>query len=191
MVCGCNIRNVKVKGGYSYCVAFIDGYSRKVMGMGISNTPRSEFCVEALREAVQKHRIPEVVHTDKGKQFVGKEFAELLKDMRIKLSVSERGFKESLLIERFWRTYKYEFVYLWDRMELKEVRKKTKDWIPLQFKKALNSCAFTRSNFSTVAKLVAKALRSFDSTFPLSRIMSFMSFASSWFPRKWCSNNNS
>ena len=79
------------------------------MGMEISNTLDSEFCVDALREAIQGHGIPEVVHIDRGKQFVGKEFAELLKEKDIKLSVSENGFKENPLIERFLRTYKYEF----------------------------------------------------------------------------------
>ena len=60
------------------------------MGMEISSMLSSEFCVDALREAVQRHGIPEVMHTDRGKQFVGKEFAELLKEKKIKLSVSER-----------------------------------------------------------------------------------------------------
>ena len=74
-----DITYIKVKGGYGYCVAFIDGCSRKVMGIEISNTLSSEFCVEALREAVKEYGAPEVVHTDRGKQFVGKEFSELLR----------------------------------------------------------------------------------------------------------------
>ena len=78
---------------------------------------------------MQRHGIPEIVHTDRGKQFVGKEFTDLLKNMKIKLSVSERGFKGNRLIERFWRTYKYEFVYLWDRMKLKDIKEKTKEWM--------------------------------------------------------------
>ena len=71
--------------------------------------------------------LPRLYIQTRRKQFVGKEFAELLKEKDIKLSVSENGFKENLLIERFWRTYKYEFVYLWDRMELK--KEKTKEWV--------------------------------------------------------------
>ena len=49
--------------------------------------------------------------------------------MNIKLSVSENGFKENLLIEGFWRTYKYEFVQLWDRVGLKEIKEKTREWV--------------------------------------------------------------
>ena len=57
---------------------------------------------------------------------MGSEFTGLLKDFGIKLSVSEEGFRGNILIERFWRTYKYEFLYLWDKMELKEVRERSR-----------------------------------------------------------------
>ena len=88
------------------------GYSRKAVRVRISNTLSSEFCVEALRKIVEKHEIPEISHTDIGKQLFIKEFTELLREKKIELSVSEIGFKENQLIEKFWSTYKYEFVYL-------------------------------------------------------------------------------
>ncbi len=121
-----DITYVRVKGGFGYCVAFIDAYSRKVMSMRVSNTLSADFCVEAAREAICKYGTPEVIHTDKGKQFVGNEFTNLLKDFGIRLSVSEEGFKGNMLIERFWRTYKYECLYLWEKMDLKSVREENK-----------------------------------------------------------------
>ena len=124
-----DITYVRVKGGFRYCVAFIDAYSRKVMSMKVSNTLSADFCVEAAREAICKYGTPEIIHTDKGKQFVGGEFTKLLKDLGIKLSVSEGGFRGNILIERFWRTYKYECLYLWEKMNLKSVREKTKEWV--------------------------------------------------------------
>ena len=130
-----DITYVKVKGGFAYCVAFIDAYSRKIMSMRISNSLSADFCIEAARKAICKHGAPEVIHTDKGKQFVGNEFTSLLKDFGIKLSVSEEGFRGNILIERFWRTYKYECLYLWDKMDLKEVREKTKEWVRYYNKK--------------------------------------------------------
>jgi len=120
-----DITYVKVKGGFAYCVAFLDGYSRKIMSMKLSNSLSEEFCIEAAKEAVTKYGAPEIVHTDKGKQFVGKEFTEFFKHSGTKLSVSEEGFRGNILIERFWRTYKYECVYLWEDMDMKEVKKIT------------------------------------------------------------------
>ncbi len=124
-----DITYVRVKGGFGYSVAFMDAYSRKVISMRISNTLCTDFCVEAAREAICKHGSPEVIHTDKGKQFVGSEFLKLLKDFGIKLIVSEEGFKGNILIERFWRIYKYECLYLWDKMDLKEIKEKTREWV--------------------------------------------------------------
>lgn len=66
------------------------------------------------------------MHTDKGKQFVGKEFTESFKGLRTKLSVAEEGFKGNILIERFFRTYKHECVYLWEEMGIKEAKETTK-----------------------------------------------------------------
>ena len=124
-----DITYVRAKGGYGYCVAFMDGYSRKVMSMRISNSLCADFCIEAAKEAISKYGAPEVIHTDRGKQFVGREFASLLESLGIKLSVSDKGFRGNILIEMFWRTYKYEFLYLWDKMELKEVRERSRDWV--------------------------------------------------------------
>ena len=134
-----DITYVRVKEGFEYCVVFMDAYSRKAMSMRISNTLCTEFCIEAAREAIYKHGSPEVIHTDKGKQFVGNEFTRLLKDFRIKLSISEEGFKGNILIEKFWRTYKYECLHLWDKMDLKKVKEKTKMGEILQREKASSS----------------------------------------------------
>ncbi len=124
-----DITYVRVKGGYGYCMALIDGYSRKVMAMKISNTLDAGFCLEAAKEAVRRYGAPDLVHTDKGKQFVGKEFSGFFEELGAKLSVSESGFKGNIVIERFWRTYKYECVYLWDKMDLRELKEKTKEWV--------------------------------------------------------------
>ena len=79
-----DITCVRVEGGFGYCVAFIDAYSRKVMFMRVSNTLSADFCIEAA------------IHTDKGKRFVGGEFTNLLKDFGIKPSVSEESFRGNI-----------------------------------------------------------------------------------------------
>ena len=117
-----DITYVRVKGGFGYCVAFVDGFSRKIMAMKLSNSLTADFCVEAAREAVEKYGSPEIVHTDKGKQFVGKEFTEFFRSLGTKLSVSEEGFKGNI---RLIRTYKHECLYLWEELSLKEAKEVT------------------------------------------------------------------
>ncbi len=50
-------------------------------------------------------------------------------ELEAKLSVSENGFRDNIVMERFRRTYKYECVYLWDKMDLKELREKAEKWV--------------------------------------------------------------
>ena len=70
------------------------------------NTFQNEYvCAKAAEKALAKHGSPVMIHTDKGKQF-------LLSNAGAKISVGERGFKDNIVMERFWRSYKWEFVYL-------------------------------------------------------------------------------
>ena len=55
--------------GFLYLVAIIDWYTRKVLAWRISNTLEADFCVEALKEALDRYGPPEIVNTDQGPQF--------------------------------------------------------------------------------------------------------------------------
>ena len=39
------------------------------------------------------------------------------------------GFRDNIYIERFWRTYKYECIYLREINTLKDLREITKEWV--------------------------------------------------------------
>ena len=47
----------------------------------------------------------------------------------MKISVGERGFRDNLVMERFWGSYKWEFLYLRDRLGLKELREVMRQWV--------------------------------------------------------------
>jgi putative transposase len=99
--------------GFLYLVAVMDWYSRKILAWRLSNTMHAEFCVTALREAMAKHGIPEIMNTDQGSQFTSLEFIQVLKDHDINISMDGKGYwRDNVFIERFWRTVKYEEVYL-------------------------------------------------------------------------------
>ena len=51
----------------------------------------SDFCVEALKEAIDLYGKPEIFNTDQGSQFTSADFTSVLKDAQIKISMNGKG----------------------------------------------------------------------------------------------------
>lgn len=108
-----DITYIPVKRGFLYLVAIMDWYSRKVLSWRISNTLDTEFCVHALKQAIDHYGIPDIFNTDQGSQFTSFQFTNILKDYEIKISMDGKGrWIDNVFIERLWRSLKYECVYL-------------------------------------------------------------------------------
>lgn len=107
-----DITYIPMKSGFMYLVAIIDWYSRKVISWELSNSLATDFCVRALEKALQQGT-PEIFNTDQGCQFGSQEFTKLLKAKGIKISMDGKGrCYDNIFVERFWRTVKYEEVYI-------------------------------------------------------------------------------
>jgi len=99
--------------GFLYLVAIMDWASRKVLSWRLSNTLESDFCVDALEEALRGYGTPEIFNTDQGAQFTSEDFTEGLQDRGIRISMDGKGrWIDNVFIERLWRSLKYEEVYL-------------------------------------------------------------------------------
>jgi len=108
-----DITYIPMRRGFVYFCAVMDWASRRILAMRLSNTLTADFCVEALEEAIVHHGTPEIVNTDQGSQFTGSEFIGMLKQRNIAISMDGRGcWRDNVFIERFWKTLKYEEVYL-------------------------------------------------------------------------------
>jgi putative transposase len=107
-----DITYIPMQKGFLYLVVIMDWHSRYILASRLSNTLESDFCVEALKEALKKG-CPEIFNTDQGSQFTSQEFVALLESRGIKVSMDGQGrYTDNLFIERLWRTLKYEEVYL-------------------------------------------------------------------------------
>jgi putative transposase len=99
--------------GHFYMVAIQDWYSRKILSWRISSTLDLSFCLEALDEALAKYKHPEIFNTDQGSHFTSNEWTQRLKENGIKISMDGKGRAlDNVMVERFWRTLKYEHIYL-------------------------------------------------------------------------------
>jgi putative transposase len=108
-----DITYVPVQGGFAYLCAVIDWHSRCVLAWELSNTLDTAFCVRTVQRALQTHGKPEIFNTDQGAQFTSHEFTRQLLDHGIKISMDGKGRAlDNIFIERFWRTIKYEEIYL-------------------------------------------------------------------------------
>ena len=99
--------------GFVYLVAIMDWHSRKVLSWRLSNTLDSDFCVEALEEALRRHGRPEIFNTDQGAQFTSSAFTDALREAGVAISMDGKGrWVDNVFVERLWRSVKYEEVYL-------------------------------------------------------------------------------
>lgn len=107
-----DITYIPLRTGFLYLVAIIDWYSRYVISWRISNTLDTRFCLEALEEALQTG-CPEIFNSDQGVQFTAEAFTSVLERKGIKISMDGKGRAlDNIFIERFWRSLKYEDIYI-------------------------------------------------------------------------------
>ncbi len=108
-----DITYIPMRRGFLYLVAIMDWHSRKVLSWRLSNTMDTDFCVAALEEALEGHGSPEIFNTDQGSQFTSTEFVRTLKEAQVRISMDGKGrWMDNVMIERLWRSLKYECVYL-------------------------------------------------------------------------------
>ncbi len=109
--------------GFAYLVAILDLYSRKVLAFRVSNTLATDFCIEALEEALRRYGAPEIFNTDQGSQFTDGAFTAVLATKGVRISMDGKGrWIDNVFVERLWRSVKYESIYLHAHETPREVK---------------------------------------------------------------------
>ena len=125
-----DITFIPVKRGYLYLVAIMDWATRKVLSWRLSNTMQADFCVEALKEAIDRFGPPEIMNTDQGSQFTGSAWITTLTEAGVRISMDGRGrFLDNIFIERLWRSLKQEAVYLEEIQDGFHARRVIGNWM--------------------------------------------------------------
>jgi putative transposase len=118
-----DITYIPMQKGFLYLVVILDWYSRCILAWRLTNSLENDFCLEALQEALKQGK-PEIFNTDQGSQFTSGEFIALLESQGIRVSMDGAGsYNDNLFVERFWRTLKYEEVYLKAYADATEAKK--------------------------------------------------------------------
>lgn len=115
---------IRLAGGFVYLVAVMDWYSRKVLSWEVSATMDESFCVSALERALRLYPKPEIFNSDQGSQFTGQAFTGTLKEAGVKISMDGKGrAMDNIMVERLWRSVKYEEIYLNEYANVDVLRK--------------------------------------------------------------------
>jgi len=109
-----DITYVPMRRGFMYLLAIMDVFSRYIVGWSLSNTMEAEWVVRTVKEAIKRHGKPEIINSDQGSQFTSEEYVSYVKSLEsVKISMDGKGRAiDNVYIERFFRTIKYDKIYL-------------------------------------------------------------------------------
>jgi putative transposase len=119
-----DITYIPMRRSFVYLFVVMDWASRRVLSWRLSNTLSTDFCIEAVQEALDLYGTPDIFNTDQGSQFTGMEFTALLKEEGVAISMDGRGcWRDNVFVERLWKSIKYEEVYLHAYDSVSEARR--------------------------------------------------------------------
>lgn len=117
-----DITYIRLRHGFCYLTAVMDWFSRYVLSWELSLTMESWFCEEAVRRALEIG-IPEIFNSDQGSQYTSESFQSVFSGTEVRLSMDGKGRAyDNIMIERLWRSVKYEEVFLNDYAAIFDAR---------------------------------------------------------------------
>lgn len=128
-VWGIDITYIRLKRGWMYLVAVIDWYSRYVVSWRLDQTLEMPFVLEAVRDALTIAK-PTILNSDQGSHFTSPQYIELVENAGVQISMDGKGRAlDNIITERFWRTLKYEEVYLHEYESPRHARTRIAEFI--------------------------------------------------------------
>jgi len=125
-----DITYVRIQGGMVYLAAIIDWYSKAVLSYRVSNTMDTTLVMSVLNDALDNYGNPEILNTDQGSQYTSEVHTQALKNRGIIISMDGKGrATDNICIERFWRSAKYEKIYLNEYRDMKMLKDDMHEYI--------------------------------------------------------------
>lgn len=144
-----DITYIKLPSGFVYLVALIDWFSRYILAWKISGSMDISFCLETLNHALSKAK-PSIINSDQGSQFTSLEWIKTVQQAGAKVSMDGKGrWVDNVIIERFWRTVKHEFLRYVLPETLPDLRREVGGFIRLYNEKRLHQSL----NYQTPAEV--------------------------------------
>ena len=118
-----DITYIRTNGGFMYLAAIIDWHSKAILSYKLSNSMDATLVTDVLRDALNKYPAPQIFNSDQGSQYTGHDHIEILKNNNIQISMNGKGRSiDNIVIERFFRTLKYNCIFINDFKNIKELK---------------------------------------------------------------------
>jgi len=154
-----DITYIKLEKGFVYLAAVIDWNTKKILSWKLSNTMDIKLTTDVLNEALSLYPKPEIFNTDQGSQYTAQAHVNILKEHKIRISMDGKGRSiDNICIERFWRTIKYEEIYLNDYKSMSELRYSIDNYIVKYNSRRLHSAIGNK----TPNEVYDKAIKSLE-----------------------------
>lgn len=140
-VWGADITYIRLTNGFVYLAAIIDFYTKKIRGWVLSKHLDAGLTIEALNRALATNPKPKIHHSDQGVQYCDLDYVGILKENEIQISMSDKGNPyQNNITESFFKTLKYNEVYLNEYESFKEAQDNIEHFIEIVYhKKRLHS----------------------------------------------------
>ena len=117
-----DITYIPIKHGFLYLTAIIDWYSRCIVGWEVDDTLDTRMVIQAVRKAFRIAK-PEILNSDQGCQFTSNEYKTFLLENHVLQSMDGKSrWADNIMIERWFRSFKYEEAYLTQYNNIREAR---------------------------------------------------------------------
>jgi putative transposase len=144
-----------IKGKFYYLVFIIDIYTRQIVGYAVSNHLRAEANLRALRMAIKGHGVPKIHHSDRGSQYIEKQYTGLLKENGVKISMGLQA-QDNAYAERINGTIKNDYLRHWDIQTFNCLKTKVKKAINHYNNKRLHDSLPDRISPNIFAAIASK-----------------------------------
>lgn len=158
-----DITYIPIHNGFMYNVSIIDVYSRKILSHRTSNTMDIDFCIDALNDALRLYPKPEIFNSDQGSQFTSNNFTKILLEKGIKISMDGKGRAlDNVYMERFFRTLKYEDIFLHNYENTVQVKLGINNFIYFYNTKRLHSSLEYKTPDEIYFKNINRGVNAYD-----------------------------
>lgn len=125
-----DITYIRTNKGFMYLAAIIDWHSKAILSYKLSNSMDGTLVTDILKEALNKYQTPQIFNSDQGSQYTSNDHIQILKDYNIQISMNGKGRSiDNIVIERFFRTLKYNCIFINDYQNIGELKEGINDYI--------------------------------------------------------------
>lgn len=125
MIWQSDITYIPIGDRHYYAVFIIDVYTKKIVGYKVSDNMRAQANMDALKMALKDNKPPDYHHSDRGGQYIYKQYVELLESQGTQISMAMSA-QDNAYAERINRTVKEEYLDYWKAEDLKSLKKNVK-----------------------------------------------------------------